>query len=124
MLNLNAGRIPHSQLSTFDLRLLYTNKLDKWYIRELTLFDIINLNVSQTGLPEDKQYAWALAAGYKPTSLDCVDCSNPYVNGFIGQSTSLFEDFAGYIALSSELNIDNFKKANLLSGPEIGGVWT
>ena len=124
MLNLNAGRIPYSQLSTFDLRLLYTNKLDKWYIRELTLFDIINLNVSQTGLPEDKQYAWALAAGYKPTSLDCVDCSNPYVNGFIGQSTSLFEDFAGYIALSSELNIDNFKKANLLSGPEIGGVWT
>ncbi|MDD1780022.1 DUF4105 domain-containing protein [Enterovibrio sp. ZSDZ35] len=124
MLNLNAARIPYSQLNTFDLRLLYEIDEDKWHFRELTLFDILNLNVSQTGLQEDKRYAWGVSAGYRPTSLDCADCSDAYVSGLIGKGWEFIGGFAGYAALTSELQVGSFKEANVLGGIEIGGVVT
>ncbi|PKF50968.1 hypothetical protein AT251_07705 [Enterovibrio nigricans] len=124
LLNLNAARIPYSQLNTFDLRLLYGIDEDRWQLREFTLFDILNLNVSQTGLPDDKRYAWGVSAGYRPTRLDCANCSDVYVSGLIGKGWEFLDGFAGYAAATGELQINTFKNANVLSGIEIGGIVT
>lgn len=122
LLNLNAARIPYSALRMLDLSLLYTDEQKSWSIREFTLFNIINLNVSQTGLVEDALYAWELEAGYKPTSLSCVNCSDIYVSGFLGKSKRVTKSGAGYIALAAEIQLSDFTSASLLSGPEIGVV--
>ena len=124
LLNLNAARIPYSELKTFDLSLLYTEEQKLWSVRELVLFNIINLSVSKTGLAEDASHAWALGAGYKPTSLSCIDCSDMYVNGFLGESLSLSDNFAGYVALAGEIQFSDLSSSNVKSGPEIGGVLT
>ncbi|MFB9187628.1 DUF4105 domain-containing protein [Vibrio ostreicida] len=124
LLNLNAARVPHSALNTLDLKLVRFNQTDRWHLRELTLFEIVNLNYSQTGLPEDQRYAWGLSAGYKPTSLSCNDCSDTYISGFVGQSLGMSEALIGYLAVTGELQINTFHEARALSGAEIGGVWT
>ncbi len=122
LLNLNAARIPFSELNTFDLSLLYSLEEDKWDIRELTLFNVVNLNVSQTGLSEDKSYAWALSAGYKPQHLSCFDCSDMYVGGFVGESFSLKNNSAGYVALAGEIQFSGLSSGSVYLGPEIGTV--
>ena len=124
LLNLNAARIPYSELRTLDLSLLYTDEQKSWSIREFTLFNIINLNVSQTGLVEDALYAWELEAGYKPSSLSCINCSDMYVSGFLGKSKHVTKSGAGYIALAGEIQFPDFTSSSLLSGPEIGVVLT
>ncbi len=124
LLNINAARIPFSELSTFDLSLLYTTRDNKWSLREFTLFNVLNLNVSQTGLAEDNFYAWSLNAGYKPNSLSCTNCSDMYVGGFIGKSINLSEESAGYAALASELLFSDLSHGDAYIGPEIGAVLT
>ena len=121
-LNINAARIPFSELNTFDLRLLYQSNKNRWLIREFSLFNITNLNVSQTGLEGDQFYAWSLNAGYKPTSLKCSDCSDAFIGGFIGQSKQVFSDSAIYAAIASEIQFSDLSKGNFLIGPEFGGV--
>ena len=123
-LNINTARIPYSTLTTFDLNLLYVPKKKSWSIREFTLFNIENFNISQTELPEDKSYAWSLRTGYKPTTLSCINCSDPYISGFWGKGIKLSDTAAGYLALSNEIQFPDFSHANLLTGPEIGGVLT
>lgn len=122
VLNINAARIPFSELNTFDLSLLYISEKNSWSLRELTLFNILNLNVSQTGLAEDNSYAWALNAGYKPNNLSCIDCSDTYLGGFIGESYNLTHDSAGYIALAGEIQISDLSNGSAYLGPEIGAV--
>ncbi|WP_339367405.1 Lnb N-terminal periplasmic domain-containing protein [Vibrio sp. AND4] len=122
LLNINAARIPFSELSTFDLSLLYTTQERGWSIRELTLFNVLNLNVSQTGLAEDNFYAWSLNAGYKPNNLSCIDCSDMYVGGFLGKSMNLADDSAGYAALAGEILFSDLSHGAAYIGPEIGAV--
>ncbi len=124
LLNVNAARIPDSALNTFDLTLLYTNEEDSVQLREFTLIDIINLNVSQTGLPDDSELAWGISAGYKPTALNCIDCSDTSFEGFVGNSWKPFENLVGHLALAGDLQINSLKDINLYGGPEIGGVLT
>ena len=122
LLNINSARIPFSELSTFDLTLLYTEQEHSWSVRELTLFNVLNLNVSQTGLAEDDFYAWSLNAGYKPSSLSCIDCSDMYVSGFLGKSIYLENDSAGYAALAGEILFSDLSHGTVRIGPEIGLV--
>lgn len=122
LLNINAARIPFSELNTFDLKLLYTSEKNSWSLRELTLFNILNLNVSQTGLAKDKFHAWALNAGYKPNNLSCIDCSDMYVGGFLGESVRLLDNSAGYIALAGEIQFSDLSNGTVYLGPEIGTV--
>ncbi|WP_243978722.1 DUF4105 domain-containing protein [Vibrio natriegens] len=122
MLNLNAARIPYSELSTLDISFLYTMEADALRLREFSLFNVVNLNVSQTGLPGDESNAWALKAGYKPTSLDCIDCSDIYLSGFYGKSWLVTDNFVGYSALAGEFQVSDFTNGNWLGGPEFGLV--
>ena len=122
LLNINAARIPFSELTTFDLNLLYTAEKNSWSIREITLFSIVNLNVSQTGLVEDEFYAWAISAGYKPNNLSCIKCSDMYVSGFLGKSLSLADNSAGYLALAGEIQFSDLSHGSAYVGPEVGAV--
>ncbi|GAA6185159.1 hypothetical protein NBRC116595_24070 [Aliiglaciecola sp. NS0011-25] len=123
LLSVNAARIPFSELSTFDLRLLYSQDNSSLEMRELTLLRIINLNASNTDLPFDSEYAWKVAVGYKPQSLSCTRCSNAYVDGFIGKAWSRGKSLAAYGALSVSARGSNESGGYLSAGPEIGGVF-
>ncbi|WP_251881688.1 Lnb N-terminal periplasmic domain-containing protein [Grimontia kaedaensis] len=124
LLSVNAARIPNSALNTFDLTFLYTKEESKVRLREFTLIDIINLNLSQTGLPGDSQWAWGISAGYKPTSLNCIDCSDTTFEGFAGTSWRPFDGLVSHLALAGELQVNSLKDINFLSGPEVGGILT
>ncbi len=124
LLNMNSARIPDSALNTFDLTFLYTKEDDSVRLREFTLIDIINLNVSQTGLPGDSQLAWGISAGYKPTALNCINCSDTSFEGFVGKSWKTFDSLVSHLALAGDVQINSLKDINLFSGPEIGGVLT
>lgn len=121
-LNVNAARIPYSQLSALDIRLLYTESSQDWSLRELTLFDIRNLNASKTGLKGDTGYAWAISTGYNPDSMECSDCSSPYIEFSLGKSKSLSTNLVAYTAIASEIRFLDASHVQVKSGPEIGGV--
>ncbi|USD68315.1 DUF4105 domain-containing protein [Vibrio sp. SCSIO 43136] len=121
LLNINSARIPNSELATFDMTMFYSNASNSWSVRELTLFNIVNLNASQTGLPGDHSNAWSFNAGYKPTSLSCLDCSDMYLGGFLGKSKQ-YKEAVAYLALAGELQFSDLTKGTLESGPELGGV--
>lgn len=122
LLNINTARIPFSELNTFDLSLLYTSEKNSWSVRELTLFNVLNLNISQTGLEGDKFPAWALNLGYKPNNLSCIDCSDVYVGGFIGESLNLTDNSAGYAAIAGEIQISDLSNGTAYLGPEVGAI--
>lgn len=123
LLSVNVARIPFSELSTFDLRLLYSQDKSSLKLRELTLIRIINLNASNTDLPYDNGYAWKVAAGYKPQSLSCTSCSSAYFDGFVGKAWSRSENWAAYGALSVSATGSNEFGGYISAGPEIGGVF-
>lgn len=122
LLSVNAARIPFSELSTLDARLTYSLERSEFDLRELTLIKIVNLNVSNTGLPQDSGYAWKVAIGYKPESLACANCSTAYADGFIGKAWSTSANWAAYGALAFSATGSNRRGGNISIGPEIGGV--
>ncbi|MBD1557401.1 DUF4105 domain-containing protein [Vibrio sp. S9_S30] len=122
-LNINAARIPFSELEVFDVRVRYLHSESAWSLRELILFNITNLNTSKTGLPLDSGIAWRLSSGYKANSLTCQSCSSFYVDGFIGKATSLNNYFAAYTAISTEIRSTDKFGGYIKSGPEIGGIF-
>ena len=123
LLSVNSARIPHSELSAFDLTLLYVPEYEKLSLRELTLFNIVNLNASQTDLDDDNELAWKFSAGYKPQQLSCVSCSALYLEGFVGKSWSSSTDFVGYAGLTGRIQSKNEFGGHIYSGPELGGVF-
>ena len=122
LLSVNAARIPFSELSTFDMRVRYYDTESSLTLHELTLLRIINLNATSTGLPHDTGYAWKLAAGYRPQSLQERGNGTGYVDGFIGKAIALSPDFAIYGAASGAITSKNDVGGNIAIGPEIGGV--
>ena len=121
MLGINPARIPFSELTTFDLKLRYQAH-SAVKLHDFTLFRIINLNTSQTDLPEDRGYAWKLAMGYQAEDLSCVECSTAYIDGFWGKGWSNSPNWAIYSALSSRLTSSNNLGGNIAAGVEFGGV--
>jgi hypothetical protein len=119
-LSLNAARIPFSELSTVDMSV----RLDedaKLHLADLTLLRIFNLNAARTGLPHDTGYAWKLATGYREMDLN-RETAAFYVDGLIGKSTQLFQNFALYGGLSGTLTSKDNLGGYLGLGAEIGGV--
>ncbi|WP_227739144.1 Lnb N-terminal periplasmic domain-containing protein [Vibrio azureus] len=122
-LNLNTGRVPFSELSLFDVNFLYSQTANSLSLRELRLFNIKSLNVSNTELEQDESFAWALSSGYKPSNLSCLDCSNLFMEGFLGKSLGLNEHSAVYAALAGELQLSDLTEAKAYIGPELGAVF-
>lgn len=122
MLNMNTARIPFSELSTFDLQLMYDQDRQKIQLREFTALKVVNLNATQTGLPDDGGYAWKVAAGVREQQLEQPGNITLYADGFIGKSVAVNHNAALYGALSASLTGKNNEGGNLAVGPEIGGV--
>jgi hypothetical protein len=119
-LNINAARVPFSELSTLDLRIRLNNS--KLYLEEATLLKITNLNASLTGLPEDSGLAWKAATGYKTKQIGIEAPGSFYMEGFIGKSTLINTNFALYGAIAGTLWSKNEAGGNIVAGPEVGGV--
>lgn len=122
LLSVNSGRIPFSELSTFDLKATHYFNNDRTRLEELTLLRIINLNAAKTGLPEDTGYAWKVATGYQTFRLDPGLESAFYSEGFLGKSLAFNQDTAVYAALSGLLTSKNSLGGYVAVGPEVGGV--
>lgn len=122
LLTVNTARIPFSELSTFDLQLMYDLEQRKMYLREFTALKVVNLNATQTGLPGDGGYAWKVAVGVGEQQLEQTGNVSLYADGFIGKSVALGNYAAIYGALSASLTGKNNEGGNLSVGPEIGGV--
>jgi hypothetical protein len=122
LLSVNAARVPFSELSSFDLT-LYKTTAEELSIRQFDLLKITNLNISQTGLPEDQSPAWGFSVGYKPSNLSCSQCSSIYTDGFYGKGFSINDGAATYVALSEEIQIPSYSNLELRVGPEVGGVF-
>ncbi|WP_077607249.1 Lnb N-terminal periplasmic domain-containing protein [Salinivibrio sp. ML290] len=122
-LNINPARIPFSSLESGDVRFRYYNQNKSWKLEQLSLFDIKSLNVSETGLPEDKEYAWRLAMGYGSVENSCQSCMTGYLKGFWGESKRITTNSAAYIALGA--NAQEYSESNswLSLGPEVGWIW-
>ncbi len=68
----NAGRVPDSQLTMFDLNAVY---LDGGIsLRNLNLIDVESMSVGRTPLAGDGGYAWELLAGLRNKDAGCSRC--------------------------------------------------
>ena len=121
LLTLNAGRIPYSELTTFNLRLRYLEG-EELAVREFTPVRIINLNASESGLPLDSNWAWKLAFGYREQANNCTHCGAGYIDSFIGKSWAFRHNLVGYAALSTSITSSNLNGGFIAVGSEVGGV--
>ena len=123
LLTYNPGRIPFSELSTFDLRLAFSDN-HELSVEQFNLLNVINLNASQTGLPGDDALAWKLALGYRQQSNACRHCGSAYVEGFVGEAWSPSVGQVFYGAVSGTATSSQRMGGNLAAGAEMGGVIT
>lgn len=123
LLTYNPGRIPFSELSTFDFTLAYSDK-HALSVKRFSLLNVINLNASQTGLPGDDAPAWKLSAGYRQQANDCEHCGSTYIEGFVGKAWSPDSRYVFYAALSGTATSSNRMGGNIAAGVEVGGVTT
>lgn len=121
LLTLNAGRIPYSELTTFNLRLRYLED-EGLAVKEFTPVRIINLNASESGLPLDSNWAWKLAVGYREQANNCTRCGAAYIDSFIGKSWAFRHNLVGYAALSTSITSSNLNGGFIAVGSEVGGV--
>ncbi len=120
LLSVNSGRIPFSELSTFDLWLTLSEE-SGLSLSELTLLRIVSLNAARSGLPGDSGMAWKLAAGYREMSLKGQQGA-VYLDGFVGKSDRLSNDFVMYAGASASLTSKDNLGGYLAVGAELGGV--
>ncbi len=93
-LELDAGRIPNSYLTMFDLRTTYVN--NRFKLRSLDLINIENMNVAQTPLPGDGGLAWEIKLGFESHYLRCRDCMTFSLIGGIGKATPITNNVMAY----------------------------
>ncbi|MEK7810299.1 MAG: DUF4105 domain-containing protein [Pseudomonadota bacterium] len=93
-LELDAGRIPHANLTIFDLNAVHAS--DRWQIRSLDLVNIEHLNVAETPLPGDGGWAWRIKFGFESEDLQCINCTTAHVTGGIGKALKVADSVTGY----------------------------
>ncbi|MCG7497799.1 DUF4105 domain-containing protein [Vibrio sp. Of7-15] len=120
LLSLDAGRLPYSALSMFDLRLSYRD--DQVTLKQWDLFNIINLNVSNTSLPHDGGYSWAIKANIENIDLTCNDCLVAGLSGGIGKSYELKKNTAIYAMLDGKIQAPDRERGYMKLGVKSGLV--
>jgi hypothetical protein len=113
MLMPDAGRIPNSKLTMFNLRATYLEHQLK--IRSLDFVDIETLNLSQTGLPGEGGAAWRLKFGLNSQDLSCADCLMFNVNGGIGKAAALSKNSVIYAMIGGLVQSKNQNSGTLAS---------
>lgn len=84
LLTANRDKAMFSALSMFDLHLRQQNNSLQLY--RFDLLNIENMNLSQTGLPEDGGLAWKVNFGYSAENLACWCCQTVQFTGGIGKA--------------------------------------
>lgn len=120
-LGIDFGRLPDSQLTMFDLRVLYRN--EKWTLRRLDFINVKTLNVSRTGMPGDGGRAWSLRIGLDNHDLSCDDCGVFRAIGGIGKATSLARNSVFY-GMVEGLAQSQYHHSGTLGVNAQLGVWT
>ncbi|MEJ2763820.1 DUF4105 domain-containing protein [Photobacterium sp. MCCC 1A19761] len=118
LLALDAGRLPFSELSMFDLSLLYRD--DQWRLKHWDLFRIQNLNVSSTGLPHDGGNSWTLRVGVANVDFACDDCLVAGISGSLGKSYRLNQESAIYGMLDGKLQAPDRERGHVKAGVSAG----
>lgn len=96
-LDASSAHIGFSQLSMGELGL--THHDGSYALDYLDVFNIQSINSKATGLPKDRGSPWNLRVGWERDTFSCLDCSLFRVQGDIGYSLAVSEDFvvAGYL---------------------------
>lgn len=87
LLTANRGGSSFSALSMFDLHLRQQDNRLQLY--RFNLLNIENMNLSQTGLPDDGGLAWKVNFGYVPQHLACDRCQTVQLTGGLGKAWQL-----------------------------------
>ncbi|WP_423187806.1 DUF4105 domain-containing protein [Alishewanella sp. d11] len=86
-LTANRDKALFSALSMFDMHLRLQDSSLQLY--RFDLLNIENMNLSQTGLPEDGGLAWKVNFGYAPQDLRCRHCETVQLSGGLGKAWQL-----------------------------------
>lgn len=90
ILNVDAGRLPNSQLTMMDIGVVYLD--GRFQFRKLDLVNISTLNISRTGLPNDGGLAWRVKFGFVNQDLGCTDCAVFRLVGGLGKAARVGSD--------------------------------
>lgn len=93
-LELDAGRIANSNLTMFDFKVVYANRLLKF--RSLDLVNIETLNVAQTPLAGDGGWAWKIKFGFDSQDLSCKSCVTFNLTGGLGRAVQMTKEMTAY----------------------------
>lgn len=125
-LSIDSGRIAHSTLSMFDLRLAYID--DTFEIRALDMVNIETLNSSPTGLPGDRPLGWKIKFGYENQGIQCTQCGVFKFTGGMGKavklssqsSLALFMDVFAHNDYMNSGTLGNIASLNIIHLPVNG----
>ncbi|MCF4008787.1 Lnb N-terminal periplasmic domain-containing protein [Rheinheimera sp. UJ63] len=87
LLTANRDNANYSALSMVDVHV--RQEADRLQLYRFDLLNIENMNLSQTGLPQDGGFAWKLNAGYAPQDLACQRCQTLQLIGGLGKAMQL-----------------------------------
>ncbi len=119
-LELDAGRIPNSNLTMFDLKTVYLDK--RLRIRSLDFVKIENFNLPKTPLPDDGGFAWDFKVAYESQNLACSGCMIFNLAGGLGKAAQLTQHWVvfGMLDLFAQTPYQNSGSVGAL--PHIGLV--
>jgi uncharacterized protein DUF4105 len=117
-LALDAGRLPNSSLTMFDLRLLYDDQRVRF--RSLELLDIETLNLSRTQLPGDGGNAWKIRFGFEQQDLRCEQCTVFSIEGGAGRALQLGDSVVAYGMLEGRAQTTSEDAGSLAASAKLG----
>ncbi|WP_432474050.1 Lnb N-terminal periplasmic domain-containing protein [Amphritea sp. HPY] len=97
LLNLDAGRMPMSQLMMMDISLQLHN--DNLQLERLDLLNLRTYGLPNTGLPGDNRNAWNLRVGWDKPDQQCSNCTIASIDAGYGWSRMLNDQLAWNLLL-------------------------
>jgi len=117
-LELDAGRIPNSNLTMFDLKTVYLDK--RLRIRSLDFVKIENFNLPKTPLPADGGFAWDFKVAYETQNLACSGCMIFNLAGGLGKAAQLTQHWVVFGMLDLFAQTPHQGSGSLGALPHIG----
>ncbi|MDQ7015809.1 MAG: DUF4105 domain-containing protein [Gammaproteobacteria bacterium] len=118
LLNLEAGRLPNTQLTTLELKLIL--KKEQLVFQRLDFFHIQNLNVSQSGLKKDGGWAWKARFFADNQGDDCSFCPKLNLQMGMGKATKWGEHLIVYAMTDLTLSTHQTAQTRLRITPYLG----
>jgi len=107
LLQSSATRMPYASLEV--LKLEVNIKSSSAELNRIQLFDVTNLYVQRTPLPEMSSRAWQVAAQIAPVSLSCIDCLNFDMDLKAGWSRK-YGDWIPYALAGAQLSSTGYQQ--------------